>query len=122
MPIVQVLVPFDVRVAPDADRFHASSRSAPGLHVDGATEREAIAEFVAAAPAYIRSLMQDVARYPPAALREADAARYVGLTCSFLRAARVGRCDGPAYIRVGRAVLYLASDLDAWLRAHRVGA
>jgi hypothetical protein len=58
---------------------------------------------------------------PPAALRERDAAQYVGLTPSFLRAARVGRCDGPAYVRVGRAVLYRRADLDDWLASHRVG-
>jgi hypothetical protein len=58
----------------------------------------------------------------PAALREADAARYLGLTASFLRAARVGRCDGPTYVRIGRAVAYLRADLDAFLDARRVGA
>ncbi|HVT46507.1 MAG TPA: hypothetical protein VHD57_01865 [Vicinamibacterales bacterium] len=58
---------------------------------------------------------------PPAALRERDAAHYLGLTPSFLRASRVGRCDGPTYVRVGRTVLYRRADLDAWLAAHRVG-
>jgi hypothetical protein len=57
----------------------------------------------------------------PAALRELDAAKYIGLTRSFLRAARVGRCVGPDYIRVGRAVLYHRADLDAFLAARRVG-
>jgi hypothetical protein len=57
----------------------------------------------------------------PAALRERDAARYVGLTPSFLRAARLGRCDGPIYVRAGRVVLYLRADLDAFLAARRVG-
>jgi hypothetical protein len=57
----------------------------------------------------------------PAAFREGDAARYIGLTASFLRAARVGRCDGPPYLRAGRAIIYLRADLDAWLAARRVG-
>lgn len=56
----------------------------------------------------------------PAALREPDAAKYIGLTPSFLRAARVGRCDGPPYIRVGRAVLYRRDDLDAFLQSRRI--
>jgi hypothetical protein len=58
---------------------------------------------------------------PPAGLREPDAARYLGLTPAFLRAARVGRCAGPAYVRVGRAVVYLRPDLDAFLQSRRVG-
>jgi hypothetical protein len=57
----------------------------------------------------------------PAALNDIDAARYVGLSCGFLRAARVGRCNGPSYIRAGRAVRYLISDLDVWLESRRVG-
>jgi hypothetical protein len=57
----------------------------------------------------------------PAALRERDAATYLSLTRSYLRAARVGRCDGPPYIRAGRAVLYRRTDLDAWLDRHCVG-
>jgi hypothetical protein len=57
----------------------------------------------------------------PAALRESDAARYLSVTTSYLRAARVGRCDGPTYVRIGRAVTYLRADLDAWLAARRVG-
>jgi hypothetical protein len=58
----------------------------------------------------------------PAALRERDAARYLGITQSYLRGARFGRCNGPVYLRAGRAILYLKSDLDAWLMARRVGA
>ncbi len=57
---------------------------------------------------------------PPAGLRESEAARYTGLTQSFLRAARVGRCEGPAYCRVGRAIVYLRPDLDAFLLSRRV--
>jgi hypothetical protein len=57
---------------------------------------------------------------PPAGLREPEAAQYLGLTPSFLRAARVGRCEGPPYVRVGRAVVYLRPDLDAFLQARRI--
>jgi predicted DNA-binding transcriptional regulator AlpA len=50
---------------------------------------------------------------------EHEAARYVGFTASALRVWRwQGR--GPAFIRHGRSVRYLPSDLDAWLTRHRV--
>lgn len=57
----------------------------------------------------------------PAAMRETEAAHYCGLSAAFFRAARVGRCEGPPYIRVGRAVVYLRTDLDRWLESRRVG-
>jgi hypothetical protein len=57
----------------------------------------------------------------PRALAEADSARYVGLSRAYLKAARHGRCDGPPYVRAGRAVRYLIADLDRWLEARRVG-
>jgi hypothetical protein len=49
-------------------------------------------------------------------LRERDAAKYIGLSVGFLRASRIGRCEGPAYVRAGRAVLYRIADLDEWLQ------
>jgi hypothetical protein len=52
-------------------------------------------------------------------LRERDAARYLGLTIWFLRATRRGRCQGPAHVKAGRAVLYRRADLDEWLAQHR---
>lgn len=58
-------------------------------------------------------------RSPTSALAEPDAARYIGYTPSSLRAwRREGR--GPAFVRHGRSVRYLTSDLDSWLAAHRV--
>lgn len=57
---------------------------------------------------------------PTRILHESDAARYIGLSRAYLRAARVGRCDGPVYIKIGRAVRYHVEDLDAWLRSLRV--
>jgi predicted DNA-binding transcriptional regulator AlpA len=55
-------------------------------------------------------------------LTEADAARYVNLSSSTLKASRLvrPRCDGPPFIRMGRAVRYRVSDLDAWLTARCV--
>jgi len=56
----------------------------------------------------------------PAALDETDASAYLGITISFLRAARLGRCDGPAFVRYGRAVRYPVEDLDNFIDARRV--
>jgi hypothetical protein len=58
-------------------------------------------------------------------LNEPDAARYIGLSRSFLRHSRMDgtrghRTPGPAFVKVGRKVLYRIEDLDAWLLAHRV--
>lgn len=58
-------------------------------------------------------------------LTESEAARYLGVSRSTLRH---GRCYGsagprmrtPAYIKVGRKVLYQLADLDSWLNKSRV--
>jgi predicted DNA-binding transcriptional regulator AlpA len=50
---------------------------------------------------------------------EAAASKIIGLSRSWMRHARL-RHDGPAFIRIGRAIRYRVSDLDAWLDAHRV--
>ena len=51
-------------------------------------------------------------------LRTPDAAIYVGTAQSTLEKLRtLGR--GPAYIKLGRAVIYDTADLDAWLHANR---
>jgi predicted DNA-binding transcriptional regulator AlpA len=60
-----------------------------------------------------------------AALTEPAAADYIGMSPWFLRRDRVdgprdGRTPGPPFVRIGRAVRYLKSDLDAWLLQHRV--
>jgi len=57
-------------------------------------------------------------------LSEAEAADYIGMSRSFLRQARmhgkrVNRTPGPPFTKIGRKVLYLKDDLDAWLEAHR---
>lgn len=58
------------------------------------------------------------------ALNEADAARYIAMSASYLRRARSegapgGRTAGPQYVKLGRSVRYLVGDLDEWLVAHR---
>ena len=47
----------------------------------------------------------------------ANAARYTGLSESFLNKSRVNqsKLPGPRYIRVGGRCLYLIEDLDAYL-------
>ena len=52
-------------------------------------------------------------------LRPPEAAKYLGLAESTLAKLRMGR-DGPAFHKLGRAVVYDRADLDAWLAAHRV--
>lgn len=57
-------------------------------------------------------------RSPDAAMRPPSAAAKTG--CSVQRLAKM-RLDGtgPAYVKVGRSILYLPEDLDAWLQANR---
>ena len=46
------------------------------------------------------------------------AARYTGLSASTLNKLRVFG-GGPAYLKLGRRVVYDAADLDAWLATQR---
>ena len=64
----------------------------------------------------------------PRALRENDAATYVGFSASYLRNQRVADMrllakgkpiEGPRWINVGTAVRYLREDLDAWIDSFR---
>jgi len=57
-------------------------------------------------------------------LTETQAAPYIGMSRSFLRQSRMNgkrenRTPGPPFLKIGRKVLYLAEDLDAWLLEHR---
>ncbi len=68
---------------------------------------------------------QVVSQESKRALTEAEAARYVAMSRSFLRQDRMngprrGRTHAPPYIKIGRTVRYLIEDLDAWLLSHRV--
>ena len=58
------------------------------------------------------------------ALKAVAAAEYISMSRSFLRRARMegqvgNRTPGPNFIRRGRSILYLVSDLDAWLEEGR---
>jgi hypothetical protein len=50
--------------------------------------------------------------------REARAAQHLNLKVATLRAWR-HQNRGPAFVRLGRAIRYLRSDLDDFLHAHR---
>lgn len=55
-------------------------------------------------------------------VNEHVAARYLGVSVSYLRKSRAGRGNpGPAYLRVGtRGIKYDIRDLEAWLASRRV--
>ncbi|MCP3680579.1 MAG: helix-turn-helix domain-containing protein [Gammaproteobacteria bacterium] len=61
----------------------------------------------------------------PRGFHERDAARYIGMSVSFLRKDRMegfipGRTPGPRWAKIGKRVIYLREDLDAWLDTHIV--
>ena len=60
----------------------------------------------------------------PRGMSEANAACYLGLSRSTLRQGRMDgrrekRAGSPAFVRVGRKIIYLRDDLDRWLEANR---
>ncbi len=62
---------------------------------------------------------------PRKTLTEKEAAQYIGMSVPFLRQSRMTaghstRTPGPSYVKAGRSVRYLISDLDAWLEENRV--
>jgi predicted DNA-binding transcriptional regulator AlpA len=59
-------------------------------------------------------------------LNENLTAKYIGMSRSFLRQGRMngdkqGRTPTPPYLKIGRSVRYLKSDLDTWLEQFRKG-
>ena len=52
-------------------------------------------------------------------MRTKAAAEYLGLSEKTLNNWRSTRSDGPPYLKVGASVVYLQSDLDAWLNQCR---
>jgi excisionase family DNA binding protein len=58
-------------------------------------------------------------------LTEKEAAKYIGMSRSFLRKDRMdgireNRTPGPHFLKLGRSIRYLKEDLDSWLLQHRV--
>ncbi len=53
-------------------------------------------------------------------LPDREAAIYIGMSESWLRQSRVtGNPDAPPFLKIGRSVRYLRSDLDIWLERQR---
>ncbi len=52
----------------------------------------------------------------------AQAAGYMGTSIQFLRSNIVTKRHAIPYIKIGRKVYYLKSDLDAWLISRRVSS
>jgi predicted DNA-binding transcriptional regulator AlpA len=58
------------------------------------------------------------------AMQDRDAARYIGMSVSFLKQSRMNgdrenHTPGPPYVKIGRSVRYLRDDLDRWLEQYR---
>lgn len=51
-------------------------------------------------------------------MRVRQAAEYCGLSKSFLDKARIYG-GGPAFIRLGRSIIYSSADLDTWLTSQK---
>lgn len=63
----------------------------------------------------------------PHVLNEREAAQYIGMSMSFLRQSRMegkreSHTPGPPFLKLGKAVRYLITDLDQWLAQNRQGA
>lgn len=57
-------------------------------------------------------------------LNETEAAKYIGMSRSFLshdrmNGYRVGRTPGPEFLKLGKSIRYRKVDLDNWLLKHR---
>ncbi len=57
-----------------------------------------------------------------AVLKEVDTAEYLQVSRAFLRHARIGRGEGPPFVKIGRSVRYRLIDLDAWLEQRTMKA
>lgn len=58
-------------------------------------------------------------------LTEDEAAKYIGMSRSYLNADRCNghrakRTKGPVFMKIGKAVRYRKDDLDAWLQQNRI--
>jgi predicted DNA-binding transcriptional regulator AlpA len=59
-------------------------------------------------------------RIEPRAITEIEAAKYIGMSRSYLAQSRMdgkrdNRTMAPPFIKIGRSVRYLREDLDNWL-------
>ncbi len=59
--------------------------------------------------------------FPDERMLRAQAASYLGVSSQFLEGDVVSNRHKIPYIKVGRKVFYLKSDLDAWVKSRKVG-
>lgn len=50
-------------------------------------------------------------------MKQSEVADYCQLSEAYLQASRGGRCDGPPYVQIGRAIRYRLRDVEAWLES-----
>lgn len=72
-----------------------------------------------------QSMSKDILIERIEVLTEKEAAKYIGMSRSFLSQDRMngyrdGRTHGPDYMKLGRSVRYHKDDLDVWLVKNRV--
>lgn len=58
-------------------------------------------------------------------LNEKQAANYIGMSLSYLQHDRCygaieNKTPGPTFMRIGRSIRYLKTDLDEWLSQNRI--
>jgi predicted DNA-binding transcriptional regulator AlpA len=66
--------------------------------------------------------MNSFVHIPARAFTEKEAAKYIGMSRSFLAQSRMegqrkNRTPAPPYIKIGRSIRYLRDDLDSWLES-----
>ncbi|MCP3680654.1 MAG: helix-turn-helix domain-containing protein [Gammaproteobacteria bacterium] len=76
-------------------------------------------------PSIITDPVDPTVKVSPRGFHERDAARYIGMSVSFLRKGRMegmipGRTPGPRWAKIGKRIIYLREDLDTWLDTHVV--
>ena len=74
-----------VFIEPDEGAFHAFNPAFPGLHVDGATGEEALANFAEALPGYLESLRKHGEPLPLGCAVIKDDPQFVVPAGAFLR-------------------------------------
>ena len=60
--------------------------------------------------------------FPNERLQRSEAALYLGVSTQFLECDVVTNRHKVPYIKIGRKVYYLKSDLDAWIKSKKVAA
>jgi hypothetical protein len=73
----------------------------------------------------MEAVMQNTHLITPQAVKEKEAATYIGMSVAFLRQSRINgnrknRTPAPPFVKAGRAVIYMIADLDSWLQKNRV--